>query len=267
MERRAVTVTVHMRVSRRTPAPVCQMLAYLALHCDVATLASTSAQVGYRPNTAAGRLRTATDRTFGELLGEMRMQRAVRLMEEGVGAVQVAHLCGYGDVARFKKAFLRRFGVPFGDAAAGDLGALNGEMRTAGGQELVFTYLVEAWAGEGGADRADEVLAYMADHCADATLAGVSRRFDCHPNTMATLVKRRTGGTFSQTLRALRMQKADRLLQDGHTPVAQVAQECGYASTTAFYRAFKTAHRGMSPRAYAGLAPAGSLSHTMSSSS
>ena len=93
-------------------------------------------------------------------------------------------------------------------------------------------------------DRAVSVLSYIRRNCAQATLEGTARHFSYHPNTIALLVKKYTGQSFSHYLREVRMEKAKLLLQQTSLPVAEVAALVGYRHVTSFYRSFRERYGG-----------------------
>lgn len=109
MQYQNVAVAVHVRVPNKMPEKARRLLAYLAQNCDTATLASTAAHFGCHPNTVSQLVRGALDMTFGEVLTEMRMQRATALLDAGVDVAQTARCCGYEGTERFREAFRRRW--------------------------------------------------------------------------------------------------------------------------------------------------------------
>ena len=48
-----------------------------------------------------------------------------------------------------------------------------------------------------------------------------------------------TGSTFFDYVEQLRFDKAVLLLKHSNTPIAQIAEECGFNSINSFYKAFK----------------------------
>ena len=56
--------------------------------------------------------RRATGMTFTEYVTKLRMGKAVRLMESGMGLQEVAHRVGYEDYFYFSKVFKKNHGVP-----------------------------------------------------------------------------------------------------------------------------------------------------------
>ncbi len=262
-----VDASVRLRVAQKTGEAACEVLAYMALTCDDATLQSVAAHAGCHPNTVSTLVRDACDLTFGEALLEMRMQRAHALALAGVGAAQAARCCGYERPRRFCEAFLRCWGVAFedvgGEGASGKAGvdaggepagrvAATGLMRlharTCLARELVLPCVVRVSLDASDDNLARDMLAYAGEHVAEASLAGVAERFGLHPNTASALVRRATGKTFSQMLRATRMARARELLAGGDMSVEQVSRACGYENTASFYRAYRKTF-GHAPRA------------------
>lgn len=90
-----------------------------------------------------------------------------------------------------------------------------------------------------GALRADDVLAYLREHLADATLRGVAAHFFCHPNSIANVLRRACGASFSSVLAAMRMERAALLLRTTALTVQDVARACGYRNMTHFYALFR----------------------------
>ncbi len=95
-----------------------------------------------------------------------------------------------------------------------------------------------------------EVLAYMAQHCADATLTGVAHAFGCHPNTISTTIRHKLRTTFADLLLEMRMQRAASLLSHG-IPSRSVAECCGYSDLASFGHAFRRRF-GVTPSQWAG---------------
>lgn len=116
-------------------------------------------------------------------------------------------------------------------------------------KDIYLVSMVRVTIPDNASERLEQVLAFMSQHCADATLASVAAHFNFHPNTVSGLLKRETGKSFGDTLREIRMERALSLLDAQEIPVAQVAHLCGYENPSNFYRVFKEAF-GMTPRAY-----------------
>jgi two-component system, response regulator YesN len=93
----------------------------------------------------------------------------------------------------------------------------------------------------------DAVIAYTAGNPADATLRGAARLVGMNPHYLSEYFKSGTGGTFSQHLTRIKMERAAVLLRDRRNTVLSVSDALGYASPKSFSRAFRTFH-GASPR-------------------
>lgn len=116
-------------------------------------------------------------------------------------------------------------------------------------KDIYLVSMVRVTIPENASERLEQVLAFMSQHCSDATLASVAAHFNFHPNTVSGLIKRETGKSFGETLREIRMERALTLLDAREIPVAQVAHLCGYENPSNFYRVFKETF-GMTPRVY-----------------
>lgn len=77
----------------------------------------------------------------------------------------------------------------------------------------------------------------------------IGSAFGMSANTLRARFKEATGLTLGKHLRELHIQHACSLLYRKDSRIAEVAETCGFASESAFSRAFKTA-RGVSPREY-----------------
>lgn len=104
-----VVSTTHLQVPEGITPWLHGVLAYMAQHCDDATLAGTAEHFGCHPNTISTAIRHNLYTTFADLLFEMRMQRAASLLASGVPMRGTATSCGYSDMSSFCKAFRRRW--------------------------------------------------------------------------------------------------------------------------------------------------------------
>ncbi len=109
-----VHVDVRIRVAVRASQVACDMLASMARTCDTACLQSVAREFERHPNTVARMVRDATGLTFGEVLLEMRMQRAKALEKAGVDVAQALRVCGYEKPARFREAYEHYLGTHAG---------------------------------------------------------------------------------------------------------------------------------------------------------
>lgn len=97
-------------------------------------------------------------------------------------------------------------------------------------------------------------------------LAGLAQVACFSPFHFHRIYRATMGETVAETLVRLRLQRAARALASFDTPIAQVAQEAGYASPAAFSRAFRASY-GRTPSAFrADKAPSADLAHPHASS-
>ncbi len=101
--------------------------------------------------------------------------------------------------------------------------------------------------------RVQQMVDYLVANFRDVSLKSMAAVFHYHPNTIAALIKKGTGKTFSQLLTQTRMSCAAQILADGNTPVKVVARACGYDNISHFYTLFRR-HFGMTPGEYAEMA-------------
>lgn len=83
----------------------------------------------------------------------------------------------------------------------------------------------------------------------DITLFDAAEALHISRPHLCRVLKQWTGHTFTEYLREVRITRAQHLLRTTDWPVTRVALEAGYASPTAFDRAFRMM-TGMTPRAY-----------------
>lgn len=262
-----VRVDVHIRVAARVSQVTCDMLASMARTCDAACLQSVAREFERHPNTVARMVRDATGLTFGEVLLEMRMQRADALEKAGVDVAQTSRACGYEKPARFREAYEHYLGTRTGRHEEGSArlsiscGCVTSCGKQAASCERVSGSEVRAISGSRtfcvadtvhvmvpeSVDLAGQIRAFMRANCADVTLAQVAEHFCLHPNTVSSILKRATGATFSRVLLEMRMARAREMLRDTDVSVEKVACACGYENTASFYRAYRRAY-GHAPR-------------------
>ncbi len=262
-----VRVDVCIGVAARTSQAACDMLAWMAHTCDTACLQSVAREFERHPNTVARMVRDATGLTFGEVLLEMRMQRADALEKAGVDVAQASRACGYEKPARFREAYEHylgtrtgrheegsaRLSISCGCVADGEkqaafrAGVSGSEVRAiSGSRTLCVVDTVHVVVPE-SVDLAGQIRTFMHTNCADVTLAQVAEHFCLHPNTVSSILKHATGATFSRILLEMRMARAQEMLRDTSVSVEKVACACGYENTASFYRAYRRAY-GHAPR-------------------
>lgn len=94
-----------------------------------------------------------------------------------------------------------------------------------------------------------EIINYIGQHMADASLQGIADEFGYHPNYVSALLKKETGKTFSEILLDRRMDRATVLLQGTGLPVERVSAMVGYSNPSNFHKAFREYYH-KSPREY-----------------
>lgn len=86
-------------------------------------------------------------------------------------------------------------------------------------------------------------------YCTDISLTSISQKLDLHPNYLSTLFRQKTGTTYGQYLRHVRVEKAKELIRQTGLKLYTVAEQVGYRDSAHFYRVFKE-ETGMSPAKY-----------------
>ncbi len=95
----------------------------------------------------------------------------------------------------------------------------------------------------------DRIIRYIGEHTDKVTLGMVAAHFSYHPNYISSLLRQKTGRTFSEILLEQRMDRALALLKGTSLSVEEVSAMVGYNDTSNFYRAFRGYYR-VSPREY-----------------
>lgn len=118
----------HPHAPREQDAAVADLLAMLARDPGARwTLSRMAASVHLSPSALGARIRRATGRTPSEVLRELRMREARRLLVESSQPIgSVAFTVGYGSTAAFSRAFSNRHGVAPQDWRAGSPPACDG---------------------------------------------------------------------------------------------------------------------------------------------
>lgn len=94
------------------------------------------------------------------------------------------------------------------------------------------------------------LMEFLVSHADSVTLGGMAEAFHYHPNTIAAVLKKGTGKTFSQLVHQTRMSNAAQLLRYSRLPAEEIAARCGYGNTSYFYTRFHQ-YFGMTPGEYA----------------
>lgn len=83
----------------------------------------------------------------------------------------------------------------------------------------------------------------------DISLSTISASLELHPNYVSTLFRKKTGMTYSQYLRKVRIDKAKELMAETNLKLYAIAAKVGYKDNAHFYRAFKE-ETGIPPAHY-----------------
>ncbi|GLX67089.1 response regulator [Paenibacillus glycanilyticus] len=117
------------------------------------------------------------------------------------------------------------------------------------GLTTVHRALSERKQGTGDA-AVEQCLSWIQSHYSeDLTLETAAERFHFNPSYFSTLIKGRTGRSFSDHLTEARMREAKALLAAGKLKIYEIAERCGYRDTKYFTRIFKK-QVGLSPEAF-----------------
>lgn len=95
-----------------------------------------------------------------------------------------------------------------------------------------------------------KVKSYLkAEYAGNVSLADIANRLGLHPSYVSTMFRQKTGQTFSEYLRTLRIDKAVEYMRLTNMKNFEIAQQVGYPDNAQFYRAFKQV-TGVSPGDY-----------------
>lgn len=103
-----------------------------------------------------------------------------------------------------------------------------------------------------------KAVAFLRDNLhRDLTRDEVARHAGASPGHLSQLLKERTGHSFVELLRDLRIEKAGQRLANTDDSLAEIAMDCGFCDQSYFTRVFHEA-RGLTPREYRAAARTGS---------
>ncbi len=83
------------------------------------------------------------------------------------------------------------------------------------------------------------ILSYLEEHSADVTLTSFAEYFRVSEQYASRLIREKTGSSFSQIVKRLRMEQAAKLLRTGRLSAKEVGGKVGYSSPEHFSRTFK----------------------------
>ena len=95
----------------------------------------------------------------------------------------------------------------------------------------------------------EEILSYMEDHLSDVTIHDLALHFHFQEDYFNRLIRKKTGMTYTDCLRRIRLNRAERMLRLGTMSVEEIAEAVGYQNRGFFYRIFK-AEYGCTPAQY-----------------
>lgn len=95
----------------------------------------------------------------------------------------------------------------------------------------------------------EQILEYMVDRSDQVSLQSVAQHFGYHPNYVSSMIRRKTGRTFSEILLEKRMERAVLLMKHTTLSIEEISVLLGYSNHSNFYKAFKE-YYGVTPREY-----------------
>ena len=84
-----------------------------------------------------------------------------------------------------------------------------------------------------------ELLAYINKHLADIRFSDLAREFHYNESYLSGYIKKYTGHSFQNIVRAYRLDEAARLLSATDYPIEQIMRQVGYSGKTHFYQVFQ----------------------------
>ncbi|HCM90399.1 MULTISPECIES: AraC family transcriptional regulator [Vagococcus] len=82
-------------------------------------------------------------------------------------------------------------------------------------------------------------MAYIKRNYRDHSLEQMADFFNYHPNYLSARLKQETGQSYLELIQAQRLKVAKGLLENSNLSVEQISYECGYSSSSFFYKKFK----------------------------
>ncbi len=114
-----------------------------------------------------------------------------------------------------------------------------------------LTVLLREQEGTANTPLVQQVIAYIEEHYADATLqnAQIAERFGYHPYYLSNILKQNTGYSLRSYLIRHRIQMAKNDLLTTDLTVSTISWRCGFSSEPFFIKTFKE-HTGTTPKKY-----------------
>lgn len=95
----------------------------------------------------------------------------------------------------------------------------------------------------------EEVLAYIDVRLEQVTLEEVAQKFHFHPNYLSSLLKEKTGHSFTEIVLLKRIERCKSYLEQTDLTVQTIVERLGYKDKAFFYKRFKQIE-GITPRQY-----------------
>jgi len=88
-----------------------------------------------------------------------------------------------------------------------------------------------------------KLMQYLQDNYLDITLSDVAEKFNFTPEYTSKLIKNTTGYNFTQIIKKIRMQHAEKLLLDTNISISDICLSVGYFNPEHFIRTFKQIYK------------------------
>ena len=98
-------------------------------------------------------------------------------------------------------------------------------------------------------ERINSIINYIQENYQTVTLDDLSREFYLSKPYLSKYIKEKSGATFGENVKKIRLKKASTLLRNGNMKVERVAEASGYQNVEHFNRLFKKKY-GMTPVQY-----------------
>lgn len=95
----------------------------------------------------------------------------------------------------------------------------------------------------------EEMLAYIDARLNQVTLEEVAQKFHFHPNYLSSLLKERTGHSFTEIVLLRRIERCKNYLEQTDLTIQAIVERLGYKDKAFFYKRFKQIE-GVTPRQY-----------------
>lgn len=95
----------------------------------------------------------------------------------------------------------------------------------------------------------EELLAYIDARLEQVTLEEVAEKFHFHPNYLSSLLKEKTGHSFTEIVLLRRIERCKKYLEQTDLTVQTIVERLGYKDKAFFYKRFKQIE-GLTPRQY-----------------